>query len=107
MSTKTATTSAPGMFHQLVSAYVNVEGAERDRVYEYAGHILGTTNEPPESVARFVELTAEAELRQHESAHEVLQSDAWNDHAGAIYSAIVNPAFALGFALAYRLRNEE
>ena len=77
------------MFHQLVSAYVNVEGAERT------------------SVARFVELTAEAELRQHESAHEVLQSDAWNDHAGAVYSAIVNPAFALGFALAYRLRNEE
>jgi hypothetical protein len=77
------------MFHQLVSAYVNVEGAERDRVYAYAGHILRTTDEPPEAVARFVVPTARAEWDKDERAHEVLESEAWNDNVGAIFSAIM------------------
>ena len=94
--------SAPGTFHQLVSAYVNVAPAQRDRVYAYAGTNLRRTHDagPAESVARFVEPAAEAELEEDTRARAVLQSEVWGDHAGAIYPAIVNPSFALGFALA-------
>ena len=98
-----ASASAPAIVYHLINAYVPVDTAVVDGAYQHAIRILRQSAQI-ESAGSFIEPVAEADLKQ--DAPDVLTSEMWEEHAGEIYRAVMDPAFSLGFALAYLMYSE-
>ena len=95
---------APAIVHHLIDSYVLGDLARVDGAYAHAARILRSPNQV-DSVAQFVEPGAEQQLKKF--TPEVLDSEVWGDHAGAIYSAIMGPSFCVGFSVAHLLFSEQ
>ncbi len=97
------TTTAPPIVAHLIARFL-IDPEERliNEAHEEAAHIVESIEEPWSQVAEFVQRVAEAAL-QHDDPQLVKDGSDYT-HAGSTFqNAFQEPAFCLGFSLAYLL----